>query len=64
MATLDRVPVLHRRQDMLDAADARIEAIRADFPDAAVLDRRDVRLLILLGDRESMHKMTVEAAGT
>ena len=52
------------RQDMLDAADARIEAIRGDFPDAAVLDRRDVRLLILLGDRESMHKMTVEVAGT
>ena len=53
------------RQDMLDAADDRIVALREDFPDAAVLDRRDVRLLILLGDRESMHKMTtVESAGT
>jgi len=50
------------RQEMLDAAQARLVAIRPDFPDAAVLDRNDVRLLILLGDRESMHKMQVEAA--
>jgi formate dehydrogenase iron-sulfur subunit len=48
------------RQDMLDAADARIAAITDEFPDAAVLDRRDVRLLILLGDRESMHTVMVE----
>lgn len=53
------------RQDMLDAADARLEAISDDFPDAALLDRRDVRLLFLLGDRESWHKMTtVQAAET
>ena len=48
------------RQDMLDAADARITAIRDEFPDAAVLDRRDVRLLILLGDRESLNTVMVE----
>jgi formate dehydrogenase iron-sulfur subunit len=50
------------RADILAAADARLEAIRDQFPDAAVLDRDDVRLLILLGDRESMYKMQSEAA--
>ena len=53
------------REDMLDMAEARLEAIRDQFPDAAVLDRRDVRLLILLGDRESMNKLTtLETAET
>ncbi|MHC4609153.1 MAG: 4Fe-4S dicluster domain-containing protein [Planctomycetota bacterium] len=44
------------REDMLAAAEARLEAIRDQFPDAAVLDRREVRLLLLLGDRESMYE--------
>lgn len=48
------------RQDILDAADARLAEIQGDFPDAAVLDRDDVRLLILLGDRESMYKTHIE----
>ena len=48
------------RQDILDAADARLSEIRDDFPDAAILDRDDVRLLILLGDRESMYKTQIE----
>jgi len=50
------------REDMLAAADARLEAIRDDVPDAAVLDKRDVRLLILLGDRASLYKMQAEPA--
>jgi formate dehydrogenase iron-sulfur subunit len=45
------------REEMLAAAEKRLVAIRDQFPDATVLDRRDVRLLILLGDRESMYKM-------
>lgn len=50
------------RQDMLDAADARLEAIRSEYPDAAVLDRHDVRLLILLGDRESLYRLRAAPA--
>ncbi len=52
------------REEMLEAAEARIEAIRDQFPHAAVLDRRDVRLLILLGDPASMYKLRTEATST
>jgi formate dehydrogenase iron-sulfur subunit len=46
------------RDDMLAAADARLEAVKADgFPDAVVLDRRDVRLLILLADEASYYSL-------
>jgi formate dehydrogenase iron-sulfur subunit len=39
------------RDEMLAAADARLAEVRADgFPDAMILDRRDVRLLLLLAD--------------
>lgn len=47
------------RDDILAAADARLEAVRADgSPNAAILDRRDVRLLILLADPASMYTLT------
>lgn len=50
------------RQKILDAAEARLAALRPDHPHAAVLDRDEARVLILLGDRESMYKMQPEAA--
>jgi formate dehydrogenase iron-sulfur subunit len=47
------------REDILAEADARLEALRLDgFPNATVLDRRDVRLLILLADPASMYTLT------
>jgi formate dehydrogenase iron-sulfur subunit len=47
------------RDEMLAAADARVAELRADgFPDAMVLDRRDVRLLLLLTDPASMYTLT------
>ncbi|MCK4660021.1 MAG: formate dehydrogenase [Phycisphaerae bacterium] len=49
------------RQDMLDAAADRLDAIRSDYPDAAVLDRKEVRLLLLLGDRQSMYATAAES---
>jgi formate dehydrogenase iron-sulfur subunit len=52
------------REDVLALADERLEAVRSQFPDAAILDRRDVRLLILLGDRASMYKIRSEPAET
>jgi formate dehydrogenase iron-sulfur subunit len=45
------------RDVMLAAAEKRLAAIRGQFADATVLDQQDVRLLILLGDRESMYKL-------
>ena len=45
------------RDEMLATAEQRVAAIRGEFPEATILDRRDVRLLILLGDRESMYKL-------
>ena len=48
------------REDILDLAEARLEVVRQEFPDAAILDRDDVRLLILLADRESMYKTQSE----
>ncbi|MCP4590230.1 MAG: formate dehydrogenase [bacterium] len=49
------------RQDMLDAADARLAAIQSDYPDAAILDRNEARLLLLLGDKQSMYTTVVGA---
>ena len=47
------------RAEILAAADARLEAVRADgFPNAKILDRRDVRLLVLLSDPASMYSLT------
>jgi len=45
------------RDEMLAVAEARLKAIRGKHPDATVLDRQDVRLLILLGDRQSMYEL-------
>ena len=52
------------RADILEIADARLEAVREQFPDAAVLDRREVRLMLLLGDRESMYETAGEHTAT
>ena len=47
------------RDEILAMADARLEAVRADgFPSATILDRRDVRLLILLADPASMYTLS------
>ena len=47
------------RADILAMADARLAAVQADgFPDAKILDRRDVRLLILIADEASMYSLT------
>ncbi|HNQ23732.1 MAG TPA: formate dehydrogenase [Phycisphaerae bacterium] len=43
--------------DMLALAEARVQAVRAQFPHATILDRRDVRLLIILGDKESLYTL-------
>jgi formate dehydrogenase iron-sulfur subunit len=48
------------REDILEMAEARLEVVREEFPDAAILDRDDVRLLILLADRESMYTTQTE----
>lgn len=47
------------RDDILAMADARLEAVRNDgFPNAKILDRRDVRLLVLLADPASYYALT------
>ena len=47
------------RDVILADAEARLEAVRADgFPNATILDRRDVRLLILLADPASMYSLS------
>ena len=45
------------REDILAMAGERVDALRDEYPDATILDRRDVRLLLLLGDRESLYKL-------
>ena len=47
------------RDDILATADARVAALQGDFPEARVLDRRDVRLVILLTDPAEGYKLTV-----
>jgi formate dehydrogenase iron-sulfur subunit len=49
------------REDILATAEARLAAIRDEFPSATLLDRRDVRLLILLAEPASQYKLTAEA---
>ena len=47
------------RDEILAAAEARLAELRADgHPNASILDKRDVRLLILLADPASMYKLT------
>ena len=47
------------RADILAMADARLAAVQADgFPNAKILDRRDVRLQILIADEASMYSLT------
>jgi formate dehydrogenase iron-sulfur subunit len=47
------------RDEILAIAEARLDAVKADgFPNATILDRRDVRLLILLADPASMYTLT------
>jgi len=50
------------RADMLQIAEERLAVVREEFPDAAILDQDDVRVLILLADRESMYKLRSVAA--
>ena len=47
------------RDEILAMADARLEAVRdGGFPDATILDRRDVRMLILLADPAGMYTLS------
>ena len=47
------------RDVILADAETRLEAVRADgFPSAVLLDRRDVRLLILLADPAGMYSLS------
>ena len=47
------------REDILAMADARLEAVQVGgFPNAKLLDRRDVRLLILLADPASAYALS------
>ncbi|MFH1111058.1 MAG: 4Fe-4S dicluster domain-containing protein [Planctomycetota bacterium] len=46
-------------EEILATAEARLQVVRADgFPNATILDRRGVRLLILLADPASMYTLT------
>ncbi len=47
------------RDDILAMADARVEALRGEFPQARLLDRRDVRLIILLVDPADAYKLAL-----
>jgi formate dehydrogenase iron-sulfur subunit len=50
------------REEMLAAAEERLAAVQANgFPDAKILDRRDVRLLLLLADPASMYTLTTRS---
>lgn len=50
------------RDEILAEADARLEVVRADgFSNAMILDRRDVRLLILLAEPASMYSLHTRA---
>ncbi|MBU0719006.1 MAG: formate dehydrogenase [Planctomycetes bacterium] len=46
------------REEMLALADARVAALVDEFPEARVLDRRDVRLLILVTDPAEMYSLS------
>ena len=49
------------RDDMLALADARVAALSDEFPEARILDRRDVRLLILVTDPAEMYSLSTRA---
>lgn len=46
------------RQTIIEDAEARVEFLKPDFPSARILDRREVRLLILLTEAASMYSVT------
>ncbi len=50
------------RDVILAAAEARLEEVQADgFPNATILDKREVRLLILLAEPAGMYTLTTRA---
>jgi formate dehydrogenase iron-sulfur subunit len=46
------------REEVLAMADARVAELSAEFPNARILDRRDVRLLILVTDPADFYALT------
>ncbi|RJO63553.1 MAG: formate dehydrogenase [Myxococcales bacterium] len=49
------------RDEILQIADERVQALRAEHPDAQILDRRDVRLLILVADPAEMYSLSTRS---
>ena len=49
------------RDEILQETDARVEVLSAEFPNAKVKDRRDVRLLILLADPAEMYSLSTRS---
>lgn len=49
------------RDDILADADARVAALRPEYPQARILDRRDVRVLLLLVEPAEAYKLRVGA---
>ena len=49
------------REEMLAKAEARVAALQGEFPEARILDRRDVRLLVLLADPAEAYTMQAGA---
>ena len=47
------------RDEILAEAEARVAALSSEFPQARLLDKRDVRLVILLTDPADAYKLTV-----
>ena len=45
------------RDEILDLADARVDVLREQYPEARLLDRRDVRVLILLAEPASAYSL-------
>ena len=46
------------RDEVLQMADERVEALRPEYPNTRIMDRRDVRLLILLTDPSEMYSLS------
>ena len=49
------------REEMLAKGEARVAALQGEFPEARIVDRRDVRLLILLADPAEAYTMQAGA---
>ena len=49
------------REEMLAQGEARVAALQGEFPEARIVDRRDVRLLILLADPAEAYTMQAGA---